>query len=99
MNGEYYLQIFHHLCSRIVSVGPEQRKGENPVLLHDNAIPYKTKYVWGLLIKKQICFIDHPPHSPSLISCHSSLFNSSQSSGRETDVKEISFRLHESVFS
>ena len=38
------------------------------------APPHKTKKVNEFFMKKQICVIDHPPHSPDLSPCDYFLF-------------------------
>ena len=39
-----------------------------------NSAPHKTKKVNEFLMKKQICFMDHPPYLPDLSSCDYFLF-------------------------
>ena len=53
----------------------DKRKVCARFVLHQlNAPPHKTKKVNEFLMQKQICFIDHPPHSPDLSPCDYFLF-------------------------
>ncbi|XP_029159826.1 histone-lysine N-methyltransferase SETMAR-like [Nylanderia fulva] len=65
---------FYIVCGQelfVLDLNPERKQ---LFLLHDNALPHKTKKVREFLMKKQICVIDHPPYSPDLSPCDYFLF-------------------------